>query len=167
MIKKITYCIALVFLSASAVFAQNGSITGSVKTADGQPAELVGISVKGTAKGALTNKGGNYQIKNITPGSYTIVASFIGLGKQEQSVDVKPGETKTVNFVMKENSAQLQEVIVSTKKSKKINTFVAKMPLKNLENPQVYNSVSSEIIKQQGITSYDDALRNVPGINRT
>jgi iron complex outermembrane recepter protein len=31
----------------------------------------------------------------------------------------------------------------------------------------VYNTVSSEIMKQQGITSYDDALRNVPGIART
>src|SRR5690606_2124109 len=38
---------------------------------------------------------------------------------------------------------------------------------KNLENPQVYNTVSSEILKQQVITTYDDAMRNVPGISRT
>lgn len=41
------------------------------------------------------------------------------------------------------------------------------MPLKKLENPQVYSTVSSEIIKQQGIVNFDDALRNVPGIART
>jgi iron complex outermembrane recepter protein len=41
------------------------------------------------------------------------------------------------------------------------------MPLNNLENPQVYSTVSAEIMKQQAITSYDDALRNVPGITRT
>src|SRR5690606_25582064 len=38
---------------------------------------------------------------------------------------------------------------------------------KNLENPQVYNTVPAEILKQQGITTYDDAMRNVPGITRT
>ncbi|MEN0056810.1 MAG: TonB-dependent receptor [Mucilaginibacter sp.] len=167
MIKKLTYCILLLFIFISPVLAQSGGISGSVKTADGTPVDLVGVSIKGSPKGTLTNKNGIYQLKNIAPGSHTIVASFIGLGKQEQVVEVKAGETATANFILKENAAQLQEVIVSTKKSKKINTIVAKMPLKNLENPQVYNSVSSEIIKQQNITTYDDALRNVPGISRT
>jgi iron complex outermembrane receptor protein len=167
MIKKITYCVLLLFLSSATAFAQTGRINGSVKTADGRPADLVGISIKGSDKGTLTDKNGNYQIKNIAPGSHIIIASFIGLGKQEQTVEVRSGETTTIDFILKENAAQLQEVIVSTKKSNKLNTIVAKMPLKNLENPQVYNSVSSEIIKQQGITTYDDALRNVPGINRT
>lgn len=40
------------------------------------------------------------------------------------------------------------------------------MPLNNLENPQVYTTIPSEIIKQQAITSYDDVLKNVPGIQR-
>src|SRR5882757_8571234 len=65
------------------------------------------------------------------------------------------------------DSAQLKEVIVSARNFNKENRVVAKMPLKNLENPQVYNTVSSDLMKQQGITSYDDALRNVPGITRT
>jgi iron complex outermembrane receptor protein len=166
MLKKLPYCVIIFFLSVSASFAQTGSISGSVKTADGQPADLVSIAIKGTAKGSLTNKNGIYLIRNIQAGSRTVVATFIGLEKQEQTVVIKPGDTTVVNFVLKENSSQLQEVIVSTKKSKKLNTIVAKMPLKNLENAQVYNTVSSEIIKQQGITTYDDALRNVPGISR-
>ncbi|MDN5287933.1 MAG: TonB-dependent siderophore receptor [Mucilaginibacter sp.] len=167
MIKKLPYGILLFLFSASVSFAQTGSISGSVKTADGKPADLVSIAVKGTAKGSLTNKSGAFLIKNIQAGSRTVVATFIGLEKQEQTVVVKAGDTVTVNFMLKENSSQLQEVIVSTKKSNKLNTVVAKMPLKNLENAQVYNTVSSEIIKQQGITTYDDALRNVPGITKT
>lgn len=167
MIKQLPYCILLFLFSASVALAQTGSIRGSVKTADGRPADLVSIAVKGTAKGSLTNNNGVFLIKNVQAGSRTIVATFIGLEKQEQTVVVKAHDTITVDFVLKENSSQLQEVIISTKKSNKINTVVAKMPLKNLENPQVYNTVSSELIKQQGITTYDDALRNVPGITRT
>ena len=167
MIKRLPYCILLFLFSASVALAQTGSIRGSVKTADGRPADLVSIAVKGTAKGSLTNKNGIFQIKNIPAGPRIIIATFIGLEKQEQAVEVKAHDTVTVNFVLKENDSELQEVIISTKKSKKINTIVAKMPLKNLENAQVYNTVSSETIKQQGITTFDDALRNVPGIART
>lgn len=167
MIKKITYCLLLFLLPSLTLLAQTATISGSVKTADGKPADLVSITIKGTNKATLTDKNGHYQIKRVTPGSHTLVASFIGLEKREQTIETRSGETLLVNFVLKENSTQLQEVVISTKKSNKVNSIVAKMPLKNLENPQVYNTVSSEIIKQQGITSYDDALRNVPGITKT
>jgi iron complex outermembrane receptor protein len=38
------------------------------------------------------------------------------------------------------------------------------MPLKNIENPQVYSTVSSQLLKEQVVTNYEDALKNVPGI---
>lgn len=167
MTKNRIYPVLLFLLSAITAFAQTGTITGSVKTSDGQPAEFVHIALKGKNKGSLTDKNGTFQIKNVESGPQTIMASFIGRGKQEQTVDVKPGETTTIDFVLQENAAQLQEVIVSARNANKENTFVAKMPLRNLENPQVYSTVSAEILKQQAITNYDDALRNVPGIART
>ena len=147
--------------------AQTGTISGSVQTSDGQPAEFVTVNIKGTAKGALTDKNGNFQIKNIQPGLHRLIATFVGLERQEQSVEVVSGAAATVGFVLKENAAQLQEVIVSARNLNRESAIVAKIPLKRLENPQVYNTVSSEIMKEQGITNYDDALRNVPGISRT
>ncbi|WP_214227638.1 TonB-dependent receptor [Pedobacter sp. B4-66] len=166
MIKSITTCV-LLFLFAINSFAQTGNISGSVQTSDGKPADFVTINIKGTGKTALTDKKGSYVLKNIKIGSYTLVATFIGLEKQEQTVEVKSGETTSADFVLKENSDQLQEVIISSRNSNKLTSAVAKMPLKNLENSQVYSSVPLEILKQQGITNYDDALRNVPGISRT
>ncbi|SDF43325.1 iron complex outermembrane recepter protein [Dyadobacter soli] len=164
--KLFLLAITLYFIAAKA-FAQNGAISGSVRTSDGEPVELVTVNVKGTAKGALTDRNGKFQIKNIQPGLHRLVASFIGLEKQEQTIEVTAGGTATLDFTLKENSAQLQEVIVSARNLNRENMIVAKIPLKKLENPQVYNTVSSEIMKQQGITNYDDALRNVPGISRT
>ncbi|GAA3966266.1 TonB-dependent receptor [Mucilaginibacter dorajii] len=164
--KKIYFTLFFLFI-ACITFAQTGTISGSVKTADGNPAEAVSVAIKGTSKGTTTDINGNYQVKNIHPGTYTIVASLIGLQKQEQSIEVKPGDKLTVNFVLKENSAQLNEVTISARNTNKLNTVLAKMPLKKLENAQVYNVVSSEILKQQGITNFDDAMRNIPGIART
>ena len=160
--------LTFLFLSLAGItFAQTGTITGSVKTADGSPAESVSIAIQGSSKGALTDQKGNYQLRNVKVGQYLLIASLIGLEKQEQRVEVKQGEKLTINFVLKENTAQLNEVTISARNSNKTNTIVAKMPLKKLENPQVYTTVSSEIIKQQGITNFDDAMRNVPGISRT
>jgi iron complex outermembrane receptor protein len=73
-----------------------------------------------------------------------------------------------VDFVLNESTMQLAEVIVSGRVVlNKEDIYAAKMPLKKMENPLVYNSVSSELLKQQAITNYDDAFRNMPGVFRT
>ncbi|MFT3936699.1 MAG: TonB-dependent receptor [Chitinophagaceae bacterium] len=166
-IRKIVLLLTPFLFSVLFSFAQPGIIKGSVHTADGQPGESVNITLQGTAKGAAVDKAGRYTIINIKPGTYKLIASFTGLVTQLQTVTVKSGETTSVDFVLQENAAQLEEVTVSSRNVNKVNSSVAKMPLKKLENPQVYSTVSSEIMKQQGITNFDDAMRNVPGIART
>ncbi len=167
MIRRLPLLLLLPFLFAGLAFGQDGVIKGVVKTADGQGAEWVTIGIKGTGRGTATGASGAFQLKRIAAGTYILTATSVGLEPQEQPVTVTAGATVTINFVLKENAAQLKEVVVPYDRSDKVNTIVAKMPLKNLENPQVYNSVSIETIRQQGIVNYDDALRNVPGIART
>jgi iron complex outermembrane recepter protein len=43
---------------------------------------------------------------------------------------------------------------------------VAKLPLRDLENPQVYNSISEVVLKEQVVTELVGALRNATGITR-
>lgn len=40
----------------------------------------------------------------------------------------------------------------------------ARMPLRNLENPQAYSVVTAEAIAKKGATTFADAIRTVPGI---
>ncbi|MBL7697385.1 MAG: TonB-dependent receptor [Chitinophagaceae bacterium] len=154
-------------LTSTIIFAQTGIIKGTIKTSDGYPAESVTLSLKGTGKIAISDKLGHYEIRRIQPGSYTLHASFAGLKSQELKIEVKPGETNIPDITLSENAQQLLEVIVTANKLKKESPFVAKLPLKYLENPQVYSVVSNETLKQQGNVNYDDALKNVPGISRT
>ncbi|HRQ49077.1 MAG TPA: TonB-dependent receptor [Agriterribacter sp.] len=156
----------LLFTSTIIASAQNGGIKGTIRTSDGKPAELVTVTLKGTNKVTVANRQGYYDIKNIIPGSYIVSTSYVGLETKETAVQVLPGATATVDFVLFETEKQLREVIISSNRIKTSSEYVAKMPLKNLENPQVYNIVSADLIKQQAITSYDDALKNVPGIFR-
>jgi len=166
---KFIYLLFILLISTLAVSGQTtGSIRGTVKTSDGNAAEFVNVSIGATTKGAIAGKDGSYEIKNVPPGNHELIASFIGLENQEQQVEVKAGQSVTVDFVLNENALQLEEVIISGRSNlNKEDVYVAKMPLKKLENPQVYNSVSSELLKQQAITNYDDAFRNIPGVART
>lgn len=164
MTKLLNLLVAFLFFIATS-HAQN--ITGTITTSDGKPAVNVTVRVDHSRWGDITNENGVYTIKNIKPGNWTIKVSAVAATAQEKTVTITAGETLKVDFVLNQNAAQLHEVIVSDNHINRETKSVARMPLKNLENPQVYTSVSSEILKQQGITNYDDAMRNVPGITRT
>ncbi|MFV8359234.1 TonB-dependent siderophore receptor [Flavobacterium sp. LS1P3] len=69
----------------------------------------------------------------------------------------------------KDSLKTLKEVIVNTNRYKykrEKSTTVSKMPLNNIENPQVYNTVTSELLKEQVVTNFNDALKNATGITR-
>lgn len=166
MTSQIRYFFTLILLYAGTALAQTGGISGTVKTSDGNPAAGVSITIKGTNIGTLTNDNGVYRITRVKAGVYTLEASLVGLEKKELAVTVVTGTVAQANFTLKENSSALNEVNVSSRKARN-STIVAKMPLADIENPQVSNSVSSDLMKTQGIVNFDDAMRNIPGISRT
>ncbi|HEY9262651.1 TonB-dependent receptor [Chitinophaga sp.] len=154
-------------LHAQTAKDNNGAIKGTITTSDGKPAPLVTIRIKNAKWGDISNEKGVYAIKNIKPGTWTLLVSDLVSIAEEKQITVSAGQTSQVDFVLKENAAQLHEVTVSSRNINKENKSVAKMPLEKLENPQVYNTVSADLMKQQVLSNYDDALRNVPGITRT
>lgn len=152
-------------------FAQQfGTIKGTVATSDGKPAQYISVALKGKGLGSTTDENGKFTIDRVKVGNYTIKATAVGVSPIEKTITITAGEIKIVDLIIVQNSTELGDVNVNEHKAEnanKISTSSAKMPLKNLENPQVYTSVSSELMKQQAISNYDDALRNVPGISRT
>ena len=162
-------CSVVLLLTCLLAFAQNGTIKGVVKTSDGKPAEFVNVALQGTTKGAATNSAGAYSIKNIKAGSYHLVASFAGITPQSKDVEVQAGQTLTVDFTLAESNQSLNEVTVASgynKFARKESEMIAKMPLSNLENPQVYNVVPKELLQDQDIVSYNDVLKNVTGVSQ-
>ena len=147
-----------------------GTIRGRIITSTGGGAEAVSVGVQGQPQGDITDEQGRFQIRQVAPGQYTLVVSALGLKTEQQSVTVVAGQTATANFTLAESAAELKEVIVNggrTNKFSRTNSDdVAKMPLKNVENPQVYNTVTKELLKEQLVFTTDNATRNVPGIQR-
>ena len=166
--KKLLLCLTL--LGSLATWAQErGKLTGTITLSGNTPAENISVVLKGTSYSAQTNQEGQYEIKSIKPGNYTIRVASIGITPVESTVTIAAGETVNKDFKLTETQEQLNEVVIEANANKYARTqseVVAKMPLKDIENPQVYNNITSEVLKQQVVTNFDDALKNAPGIDK-
>ncbi|SHN20931.1 iron complex outermembrane recepter protein [Mucilaginibacter sp. OK098] len=143
-----------------------GKISGIVKTSDGQPAAFVTVSVKELNRTTSTRDDGSFVISNIKPGSYTLVVSFVGTQSQEKPVTVLASKTATVNFTLTENSAKLNEVVISANRTPK-PVSLDKANIRALDLPQSTGTVSSRVIEDQQINRLGDAIKNVSGVSLT
>lgn len=159
----------LLLTFATLTFAQQtGSINGHVSTADNKPAQLITVTLKGTALGTITNESGEYQIRRIKAGTYQLQVSAVGITSQEKTVTLSSGKTLTIDFTISETANQLDEVVVSGNKTNKFakrqTDNVARMPITNLENAQVYNVITKELAQDQVAVNFRDILKNAPGV---
>lgn len=159
----------LFFLFAfSTAFGQSAIIEGQVTNTQQKPVPNINVALEGTQFGAASDAQGNYRIENIPAGRYTLVVSGVGYANQQQSLSIETGERLSVNITLSEANEELQEIVVEGNQINKFSTefseYVAKVPVQNLENPQVYNAVNAELIEEQVITNFEDILKNAPGI---
>jgi TonB-linked SusC/RagA family outer membrane protein len=101
-----------VFSATAPVQAQTGGIAGLVTDAETQtPLPGVNVVIEGTQRGVATNAEGRYEISDLSPGDYTIVASFVGYSEQSKDVTVEAGETATLDFALQSSAMQMDEVV--------------------------------------------------------
>lgn len=162
----ISFCLVL-FASTSVAAQEKATIKGQVSLSNNEAADNVSVVLKGTKIGTVTDNLGFYEIKNVTPGNYTIRISAVGHASKEESIIVNEGETLTRNFIIINNSEQLEEIFIkgnANKYTKSESSYVSKMSIKNLENSQVYSVVTKDLMKDQLVVNQDEALKNVPGL---
>lgn len=170
MYKKFTQIIylAMVFLLLSGTaFAQskNGSVSGSIKTSDGNPAALVSVGLKNTNKTTHTDEQGNFILKNVAPGKYTIKISAVGVRIQEKSITVTANNESKISFATAESSSQLDEVAINgyrTPNKKPVN--LGKIAIAPKDLPQSVQIINNQIITDQQALRLSDVLANVNGV---
>jgi len=169
-IRPFSLTFLLSFLTLVAFGQQVSTVKGKVTTSDGKPAAYITVGLKGKGLGNITNENGYFEIQRVKPGSYILRVSAVGVADIEKNIEVTAGEDKTIDFTINQNSNQLNEVNIKQGKLNKYATkkseYVSKMPLNNLENPQVYNSVDRALLADQMVFSVDDATRNIPGLQK-
>lgn len=156
------------YLSLSPSMAQqSGMLKGKVLTSDNKPAVAVTITLRPGGKMAITNDEGIFMFNRVIPGTYTMKVSLIGHHEVERQITITEGKTAETKIHLTSSVAMLTEVAVttaSTRFAKKQSDFVARMPLNNLENPQVYTVVPKELLQEQQVIDFRTALQVVPGL---
>ena len=101
--------ISTLFLSMLCLvaFAQGRQVNGTVKDAAGEPMIGVNVLLKGTTNGTITDFDGNFSLSGVKDNDVLSV-TYIGYITQE----VKVGNQKTINVVLKEDTETLDEVVV-------------------------------------------------------
>ena len=120
--KKILLGFIFLAINIASLFAKNtnsATVSGTVRSADGELLEFVSVYIKNTSHATATDRNGQFTL-SIPAGNQQIMFSFISYQDKTWDVTVKNGEAKAKNIVMTENDASLlQEVRVFGKSVKK------------------------------------------------
>jgi TonB-dependent receptor len=148
-------------LLAAPLYAGSGRIAGKVTDAKTGEA-LVGANVilQGTAIGASTNIDGFYDIPSITPGSYTVVVSYLGYKKSAVPIEMGPDSTLRLNVKLQLDVVQFEEVTVTAQlegQAQAIN--------QQLTSNTIVNVVSADRIKELPDQNAAESIARLPGIS--
>lgn len=162
---KILLVLALLVGTFGVALAQNGTVKGRVsdkKNGDGLQGARLTLTVQSnpaTKLGKITGKNGEYEIKNVPPGKYSVEVSYVGYKAAAQTISVDNGATVDANFQLILDVRGLDEVVV---------TGVASSSQKSVAAVAVSRVNASELSDKVGYTSAGQLLQGkVAGVTIT
>jgi len=144
---------------------QGGVLKGKITAKDGENIQFVNITVKDTKFGAITNEDGEYVIKNLKAGIYTLVVKFVGMKTQEKTIEIRNDNVVVADFYLQESANELAEVMVSGVQSANEKTVtIGKIAIKPMDLPQSVATIDRTVLERQQVLRLSDALMNANGI---
>lgn len=161
---KPVYIFFLTILLAAAVFAQSDpqAISGTVRDSNGKPiantrVRIIGETQPSSVFETVTDSDGNYRIANISPGEYTIEATFTDSDSsahtQARKVRHQLGSATTADLQLSWPDAIRESVTISANAEQTEQEVTKSVSLIG----------SGEIAARQE-TNVTDALRTIPGL---
>src|SRR4051812_40024224 len=89
-----------------------GQVTDSSSQRPVAGAQVI-VMAGGTARGARAGENGQYAIAGLPAGAMVVRIRFVGFEPAEQTIAVRDGETRVVNFALTPRSTQLDQVVVT------------------------------------------------------
>jgi iron complex outermembrane recepter protein len=148
---------------------RTGMVSGKTVNSEGNALAGVTISLQKQRQQTVSNDEGLFSLQVAMPFDGQLYFSYLG-NTIAKKITLSEGSHKRdigmITFSLTENT--LEEVNITdlwqNKFSKKESSNIAKMPLKNLENPQTYTVIPRELLEEQVVTDFGSALRNAPGV---
>lgn len=140
-------------LMACSAVAQTGTITGSIQDHEGRPLKAAAVSILKLEKETLTDSLGQYELKQIPGGSWTVTVSNFGYVSREQDITVHENRI-VLDISLDPDKDQLEEVVV-TGTMKEVS---------RLESPVPVEVYTSKFFKANPNPSVFEALQNINGV---
>lgn len=167
LLPKYLVLLVITFFGITAFAQQNlGKIKGTIITSDNEPAAGVNIILKDSKYSTITNDDGSFEFNRIKANTYTLQVSLTGHETIEKQVTVEENIITILELQLKVSNNDLKEVVINNRKSilSKKTDYVARMPISNLENPQVYSVIHKELLQEQIAVDIKSAMQNSPGV---
>jgi iron complex outermembrane recepter protein len=146
-----------------------GGIKGVVTTADGKAVPEVSVLIKGTAKGAITDEEGQFELRKLKTATYILQFSYLGFETVEQTVSVNDDKMSTVTVQLTISDRQLSAVVVTSNRKFRTGKVSPSLRLTTpiLETPQNIQVVTKGLITdQQSFDMLEGIQRNVSGAQK-
>mgnify|MGYP003591945129 CR=1 FL=1 len=153
-------CFITIMLIIGTAYASQSQviISGNVKDELSQPivygsVSLLNASDSTLVRGSLTDLDGNYTIENVSPGSYIILASYLGYENVYSSLIALKADSKraTVDIQLVNKGVLLQETVITAKK-----------PFLEQKSDRLVVNVANSAVAAGGTAM--DILKKVPGV---
>ncbi len=146
--------VLFMFVYSATSVSQSGILTGKVKDDKGLGLEFVNVFLSNIEKGASTNIKGEFEIKDISYGTYKVVVSSLGYETQTKVVVVS-SSTTALNFELK-SSIQYH-----------LNEFTVSGTLKEvskLDSPVPVEVYTKDYFKANPTASIYESVQQVNGV---
>ena len=158
------FCIVFVVFSLGihSIYAQgSGNISGTVvdKTS-GEKLPFASVRLEGTSLGASTGGEGEFIIRQIPPGDYQLVVTYIGYLEKSTPVSVVAGKTLEVNVELDYAGVQSKEVVISAQVSGQMAAIN-----EQLTSNTIKNVVSADRIRDVPDVNAAESVSRLPGIS--
>ncbi len=153
--------IAAVF-STAAMAQEKGSLTGTiVDESTGETIIGASVFIEGTVKGAASDIDGVYSVKNIEPGIYVLVVSYISYQKQRiTGVEIKSGEVISLDLALAPETEMLGEITVTAEAVLNNEAGLLRQRQKSIS---FSDAISSESISKSGAGDAAGVMKKVVG----
>ena len=146
-------------LNTRAAFAQTATIKGKVTDAQSNealPQANVQVIATGVQTGAVSNLDGEFEVRNLAAGTYSVIFSFVGYDKKTfAGVAVKAGEIKTVNAALSGEGVIFNPIVVSGSRRQE----------KALDAPVSISVLEATQIRGRAASTPTDYLRGLPAVD--
>lgn len=130
------------------------SISGTVKTTEGEPVAFANILVKGTVKGAFTNLDGSFQLFNLENGDCEVQISAVGFKTVTKSLTIVNGQIQNLEVIFEEEGVEMPQFAIIADKDRIFSKV-----------PGSVSFIDQEAIKNLKPVSGNEVLRRVPGVH--